>query len=198
VCPREIRRYVDENPRMTHDLVCRVSQPALSAARCHSEEGAAPHTAATYRAQPRRPKNLYACGSRHRPRHTFLLVSERYIPSRRRETRCYVYENPGARVEHNYYVYILSSTHGVLYVGMTNDLIHGVAQHKQRKIPGFSKRYNVDRLVYFEHTHDVEAAIAREKQIKGWTREKKAALIESRNPQWVDLYPGLLASPDEV
>jgi putative endonuclease len=99
-------------------------------------------------------------------------------------------------VDHNYYVYILSSTNGVLYVEMTNDLVRRVSQHKQRAIAGFSKRYNVDRLVYFEHTHQVDAAIAREKQIKGWVREKKAALVESRNPQWVDLYPGLLA-PDE-
>jgi putative endonuclease len=98
-------------------------------------------------------------------------------------------------VDHNYYVYILSSTNGVLYVGMTNDLVRRVSQHKQREIPGFSKRYNVDRLVYFEHTHHVDAAIAREKQIKGWVRQKKVALIESRNPRWVDLYPGLVA-PD--
>ena len=99
-------------------------------------------------------------------------------------------------MDHNYYVYILSSTNGVLYVGMTNDLVHRVAQHKKREIPGSSKRYNVDRLVYFEHTHHVDAAIAREKQIKGWVREKKAALIESRNQQWVDLYPGLIASDE--
>jgi putative endonuclease len=98
-------------------------------------------------------------------------------------------------VDHNYYVYILSSTNGVLYVGVTNDLVSRVAQHKARELPGFTKRYNVDQLVYFEHTHDVNAAIAREKQIKGWVREKKAALIESRNPQWVDLYPGLV-TPD--
>jgi len=98
-------------------------------------------------------------------------------------------------VNHNYYVYILSSAHGVLYVGMTNDLVRRVSQHKQRQIPGFTKRYNVDRLIYFEHTHHVDAAIAREKQIKCWVREKKAALIESRNPQWVDLYPSLVV-PD--
>ncbi len=99
-------------------------------------------------------------------------------------------------MEHNYYVYILSSTNGVLYVGMTNDLVRRVAQHKRGELPGFTKRYNVNHLVYFEHTHDVAAAIAREKQIKGWVREKKAALIESKNPRWVDLYPGLVV-PDE-
>lgn len=98
-------------------------------------------------------------------------------------------------MDHNYYVYILSSTNGVLYVGMTNDLVRRVSQHKQREISGFTRRYNVDRLVYFEHTHQADAAIAREKQIKGWVREKKVALIASRNPQWVDLYPGLV-TPD--
>ena len=99
-------------------------------------------------------------------------------------------------MDHNYYVYILSSTKGVLYVGMTNDLVRRVAQHKRREVPGFTKRYNVDELVYFEHTHDVTAVIAREKQIKGWVREKKADLIEAQNPQWVDLYPGLVAGDE--
>jgi putative endonuclease len=94
-------------------------------------------------------------------------------------------------MNHNYYVYILSSAGGVLYVGMTNDLLRRVAQHKQGQVPGFSQRYNVDRLVYFEHTHDVSAAIAREKRIKGWVRAKKVALVESMNAEWVDLYAGL-------
>jgi putative endonuclease len=99
-------------------------------------------------------------------------------------------------MDHNYYVYILSSTNGVLYVGMTNDLVRRVAQHKQGQLPGFTKRYNVNQLVCFEHTHDVTAAIARENQIKGWVREKKAALIEAQNPRWVDLYPGLVAGEE--
>ena len=99
-------------------------------------------------------------------------------------------------MNHNYYVYILCSTNGVLYVGMTNDLVRHVAQHKGGELPGFTKRYNVDRLVYFESTHHVDAAITREKQIKKWVREKKVALIESRNPRWVDLYPGFV-DPDE-
>jgi putative endonuclease len=98
-------------------------------------------------------------------------------------------------VDHNYYVYILCSTNQVLYVGMTNDLVRRVAQHKRGAFPGFTKRYNVDRLVYFEHTHHVDAAIAREKQIKKWVREKKVALIEAQNPEWVDLYPRLV-DPD--
>ena len=100
-------------------------------------------------------------------------------------------------MDHNYYVYILSSTNRVLYVGMTNDLVHRVAQHKLGVFPGFTKRYNVDRLVYFEHTHDASAAIAREKQLKGWVRKKKVALVESRNPEWVDLYAGLTSTADE-
>lgn len=70
-------------------------------------------------------------------------------------------------MHHNYYVYLLASAKRVLYVGMTNDLLRRVAQHRQRLVPGFTKRYNVDCLVYFEHTHDVNAAIAREKEIKG-------------------------------
>jgi putative endonuclease len=99
-------------------------------------------------------------------------------------------------MDHNYYVYILASTNRVLYIGMTNDLLFRIGQHKQRLIPGFTKRYNVERLVYYEHTHDVQAAIAREKQIKGWVRKKKVSLIESLNPEWVDLYPELLRVSD--
>jgi putative endonuclease len=76
---------------------------------------------------------------------------------------------------------------------MTNDLIRRMHQHRQHLISGFSKRYNVDRLVYFEHTHDAAAAIAREKEIKGWVREKKVRLIESLNPEWKDLYDSLTA-----
>jgi putative endonuclease len=97
-------------------------------------------------------------------------------------------------MHHDYYVYFMASQNRVLYVGMTNDLVHRGAQHKQHAIPGFTKRYNVDRLVYFEHTHDVHAAIAREKEIKSWVRAKKVALVESVNPAWDDLYDSI-ASP---
>ncbi len=76
---------------------------------------------------------------------------------------------------------------GTLYVGVTNDLGRRVWQHKQKLIEGFTKRYNITRLVYYEETPDVKAAIAREKQIKGWTRKKKITLIESLNPGWKDL-----------
>ena len=70
---------------------------------------------------------------------------------------------------------------------MTGDLLRRVLQHKQKGIPGFTARYNVDRLVYFAATNDVHAALEREKQIKGWLRAKKIALIESVNPKWEDL-----------
>jgi len=69
-----------------------------------------------------------------------------------------------------------------LYTGITNDLERRVSEHKQKLVPGFTARYNIDRLVYYEATEDVNAAISREKQIKGWLRAKKIALIESMNP----------------
>jgi putative endonuclease len=87
----------------------------------------------------------------------------------------------------NYYVYILTNRSKTLYTGVTNDLIRRVYEHKQKLIPGFTQKYNIDRLAYYEDTVDVTAAIAREKQIKGWLRVKKIALIESMNPEWRDL-----------
>ena len=89
-----------------------------------------------------------------------------------------------------YYVYIMASRSKVLYVGVTNDLQRRVCQHKQKLMPGFTKRYSVTHLVYFEDTTDVREAIAREKQIKGWLRRKKIALIERVNPTWSDLSEG--------
>ena len=86
-----------------------------------------------------------------------------------------------------YYVYIMGSKTGTLYTGMTNDLQRRVYQHKNKIVAGFTNKYNVTRLVYFETFTDVHQAIAREKQIKGWTRQKKLALIESQNPTWRDL-----------
>lgn len=86
-----------------------------------------------------------------------------------------------------YYVYIMTSRTGTLYTGMTNDLKRRVYQHKEKLIEGFTKRYNVTRLVYFEEFGNVHDAIAREKQIKGWLRRKKIDLIESLNPKWRDL-----------
>jgi len=89
-----------------------------------------------------------------------------------------------------YCVYILASRSGTLYVGVTNNLLRRVYEHKHKLVPGFTKRYNIDRLVYYEATPDVRAAIAREKQIKPWRREKKVALIESKNRDWHDLAAG--------
>ena len=93
-----------------------------------------------------------------------------------------------------YYVYILTNTHkNVIYTGVTNDLPRRVYEHKNHLDKGsFTARYNVDILVYFEVTSSVEAAIEREKQIKGWNRKRKNKLIESKNPDWVDLYGSLL------
>ena len=92
-----------------------------------------------------------------------------------------------------YYVYILSnSTNSTIYVGVTNDLIRRVYEHKNNLDPdGFTARYNVHKLVYFETTGDVNSAIEREKQLKSWKRQKKNDLINSVNPKWNDLYPSL-------
>jgi putative endonuclease len=86
-----------------------------------------------------------------------------------------------------YYVYILANRNRRIYVGVTGDLKLRVHEHKSHEVPGFTRRYNIDRLVYFEATNDVHAALAREKQLKGWLRKKKIALIESLNPEWKDL-----------
>jgi putative endonuclease len=86
-----------------------------------------------------------------------------------------------------YYVYIATNRSRTLYVGVTNDLQRRVYQHKHKLIPGFTARYNINQLVYFETTSDVKSAIAREKQIKGWLRERKIELIEKTNPTWQDL-----------
>ena len=80
-------------------------------------------------------------------------------------------------------------TNGVrtLYIGVTNDLVRRVYEHKQKIVDGFTKKYNITMLVYYESTSSVEAAINREKQLKGWLRNKKASLIETMNPRWIDL-----------
>ncbi|MBU2009539.1 MAG: GIY-YIG nuclease family protein [Chloroflexi bacterium] len=86
-----------------------------------------------------------------------------------------------------YYVYIMSNRSKTLYTGVTNDLQRRIYEHRQKLVEGFTKKYNLTRLVYYEMTSDVRSAISREKQIKGWLRSKKVALIESMNPQWKDL-----------
>ncbi|MBI5214708.1 MAG: GIY-YIG nuclease family protein [Ignavibacteriae bacterium] len=91
----------------------------------------------------------------------------------------------------NYYVYIMTNRrNGTLYTGVTNNLERRVYEHKHKLIQGFTSKYGLHQLVYFEDTIDVNAAIAREKQIKGWVRKKKLALIESINPEWKDLSEG--------
>jgi putative endonuclease len=86
-----------------------------------------------------------------------------------------------------FHVYITASKSRVIYVGMTNDLARRVHEHKEKGTQSFTKRFNVDRLVWFEEHGGPRSAIAREKQIKGWARVKKIALIEAKNPQWKDL-----------
>ena len=86
-----------------------------------------------------------------------------------------------------YYVYIMTNKSRTLYTGVTNDLERRVYEHKQKLVVGFTAKYNIDRLVYYEATEDVNSAIYREKQIKGWLRAKKIALIGSMNPKWTDL-----------
>ena len=86
-----------------------------------------------------------------------------------------------------YYIYIMTSMSGSLYTGITSDLEKRVYQHKHKLADGFTKRYNVDRLAYYEETTDIEVALEREKEIKGWRRSKKISLIESHNPTWMDL-----------
>lgn len=89
---------------------------------------------------------------------------------------------------HNYYVYMLTNvSNKVLYTGVTNDLIRRVYEHENSLYPGFTQKYNVKKLIYFEHYEDVDQAITREKQIKGWTRAKKDALIQTTNPGWAAL-----------
>ncbi len=88
----------------------------------------------------------------------------------------------------SYYVYILASgKHGTLYIGVTNDLVRRIAEHRQGVVEGFTKKYGVDKLVYYEDTDDVASAIQREKQIKAWQRLWKINLIEQNNPRWRDL-----------
>ena len=86
-----------------------------------------------------------------------------------------------------YYVYILTNSSLTLYAGVTNDLERRVYEHKNHVVSGFTSKYNVSKLVYFEATSDVYSAISREKQIKGWTRKKKIDLITGFNPKWHDL-----------
>ena len=91
------------------------------------------------------------------------------------------------------FVYILfNKPNGVLYTGVTSDIIKRVSEHKNKKYDGFTKKYNVDKLAYYEVFEEIEKAIEREKQIKAGTRAKKLELINSINPNWLDLYDSLI------
>ena len=91
------------------------------------------------------------------------------------------------------YVYILTNVNNrVLYTGVTSDLVKRVYKHKNKMVEGFTRKYNLDKLVYYEISDNIMSAIEREKRIKGWLRKKKTALIESVTPEWKDLYEGLV------
>lgn len=94
-----------------------------------------------------------------------------------------------------YYVYILSNDLNTLvYTGVTRDLVRRISEHRQHLDPkAFTAKYNISKLVYFESTSDVKAALEREKQIKGWNRKRKNQLVESKNPFWTDLYDAILS-----
>jgi putative endonuclease len=99
----------------------------------------------------------------------------------------------------SYYVYIpTNSTNSVLYTGFTGDLMFRVAQHKAREIEGFTRRYNVDRLVYYEAYDSTYEGISREKQLKAGSRRKKMALVDGLNPTWRDLYHEIAAETREI
>ncbi|MCX6743908.1 MAG: GIY-YIG nuclease family protein [Candidatus Parcubacteria bacterium] len=89
--------------------------------------------------------------------------------------------------DYNYYIYIMASNSGTLYIGVTNSLEHRVYEHKSNLNPGFTQKYSCHKLVYFEHFTDIRIAIAREKQLKRWRREKKEFLIRTMNRSWKDL-----------
>ena len=87
----------------------------------------------------------------------------------------------------SYFVYIITNRSKTLYKGVTNNLERRVYEHKNKLVAGFTSKYNITKLVYYEETSNVHAALAREKQIKGWRRAKKIALIEAENPEWKDI-----------
>jgi putative endonuclease len=94
-----------------------------------------------------------------------------------------------------YYVYILANQrNGTLYIGVTNDLQRRVQEHREGLVEGFTKKYRVHRLVYFESTEDVRTALEREKRLKIWKRKWKLRLIEESNPHWDDLHPSIAGS----
>lgn len=95
--------------------------------------------------------------------------------------------------EYVFFTYIMASDSGTLYIGMTNDLVRRVSEHKEWKIEGFTKKYKCKKLVYYESTKYVYNAIEREKELKDWNRQKKEELIRSINPIWKDLYRDIVS-----
>jgi putative endonuclease len=93
--------------------------------------------------------------------------------------------------DHNYYVYIMASFSGTIYIGVTNDLIRRTLEHKNGMVEGFTKKYNCKKLIYYEYFTDINSAIEREKILKKWRREKKENLIKTMNPTWADLFDTL-------
>jgi len=89
--------------------------------------------------------------------------------------------------EQQYFIYIATNKSYTLYIGVTNDIARRMEEHKMKSVPGFTSRYNIDRLIYCEVFDNPENAIAREKELKGWTRQKKIALIKTQNPEFKDL-----------
>ncbi len=93
----------------------------------------------------------------------------------------------------DYFVYIMTNHSGTLYTGVTNDLTRRVYEHKTQAGGSFTRKYRINKLLYFEQTGDILSAIEREKQIKGWRRSRKLELIKSQNPRWIDLARGGLS-----
>ena len=104
---------------------------------------------------------------------------------------CYDAAQRRSLVEHKYWTYIVASRTGTLYVGMTNDIVRRMWEHKSGEFEGFASQYHCDRLVYWESFDDVRQTIDREKQLKGWRRERKNELVRTLNPTFRDLMPSL-------
>lgn len=98
-------------------------------------------------------------------------------------------------MSYNYFVYILTNKSGTLYIGVTNNLERRIYEHKHKLFKGFTKKYNIDKLIHQEHFNNINDAINREKQLKGWRREKKIKLINQFNPKWKDLGEGWFGDP---
>jgi len=116
-----------------------------------------------------------------------LNLVQKYLRNPQTGSTIYIVNASWFMTSKQYYVYILSNRTRRLYIGVTSNLAARIWQHKQRTINGFTKKYNINRLVYFEYTENPMDAICREKQVKKYRREKKIALIESINPDWKDL-----------